>query len=151
VQRVLVYYVNMEMTDKQKKGLDEVGKKFDLKLILLYGSYAKGTQTELSDFDIAVLGKKPLDFDTHIAMYGEFSGIFGDIERELDVVVLERKDPLFLYQVAKNSQLLYGTTLEYNEFRAYAFRSYHDSKDLRQLQDKLMTRYQEHLNKTYAR
>ena len=140
----------MEIPEEQKQKLTEIGKKFDLKLILLYGSYAKGTQTELSDLDIAVLREKPLDFNTHVELYGEFSSIFGDIERDLDVQILDRKDPLFLYQVAKNSQLLYGSTLDYNEFRAYAFRAYHDSRDLRRLQDRLMMRYQEHLNKTYA-
>jgi len=141
----------MEITEAQKDQVREIGEKFGLKLILLYGSYAKGTQTELSDLDIAVMGKKPLDFNVHIKLYGEFSGVFGDIKRDLDVQLLERKDPLFLYQVAKNSQLFYGTTFDYNEFRAYAFRAYRDSKDLRALQDKLMMRYQEHLYKTYVR
>lgn len=141
----------MEITGAQKEQVRAIGKKFSLKLVLLYGSYAKGTQTAMSDLDIAVMGKKPLDFNGHIELYGEFSAVFGDIKRDLDVQLLERKDPLFLYQVAKNSQLLSGTTLDYNEFRAYAFRAYHDSKDLRLLQDKLMMRYQEHLNKTYVR
>jgi uncharacterized protein len=141
----------MEITEEQKKKLQEIGEKFGLKLILLYGSYAKGTQTKLSDFDIAVLGKESIDFDTHVELYGEFSSVFGDIERDLDVQLLNRKDPLFLHQVAKNCKLLYGNTVDYNEFRAYAFRAYHDSKDLLRLQDRLMTRYQEHLNKTYVR
>lgn len=141
----------MEITDAQRAQVQAIGEKFGLKLILLYGSYAKGTQTELSDLDIACLGKKPIDFETHIELYGELARVFGDIERDLDVQILDRKDPLFLYQVAKNSALLYGSTLDYNEFRAYAFRAYHDSRDLRELQDRLMMRYQEHLNKTYAR
>lgn len=140
----------MKMTKEQKQQIEAIGKKFYLKLILLYGSYAKGTQTEFSDLDIAMLGKSTLDFDIHIKLYGELAHVFGDIERDLDVQILNRKDPLFLYQVAKNSQLLYGSTLDYNEFRAYAFRAYHDSKDLRLLQDKLMMHYQKHLNKTYA-
>jgi len=141
----------MEITEIQKEQVRAIGEKFDLKFILLYGSYAKGTQDALSDLDIAVLGKKPIDFREYGKIYGELSRVFGDIERDLDVVVLDRKDSLFLYQVAKNSKLLYGSTLDYNEFRAYAFRAYHDSRDLRMLQDKLMMRYQEHLNKTYVR
>src|SRR3989338_6147305 len=111
----------MEITESQKELVRAIGEKLNLKLILVYGSYAKGTQTKLSDLDIAVMGKKPLDFNDHIELYGEFSAVFGDIKRDLDVQLLDRKDPLFLYQVAKNSQLLYGNTLDYNEFRAYAF------------------------------
>ena len=141
----------MEITESQKELVRAIGEKLNLKLILVYGSYAKGTQTKLSDLDIAVMGKKPLDFNDHIELYGEFSAVFGDIKRDLDVQLLDRKDPLFLYQVAKNSQLLYGNTLDYNEFRAYAFRAYQDSRDLRMLQDKLMMRYQAHLNTAYAR
>src|SRR3989344_266941 len=108
----------MEIIEAQKEQLRAIGERFDLKLVLLYGSCAKGTQTKLSDFDIAVMGKKPLDFNDHIELYREFSGVFGDIKRDLDVQILDRKDPLFLYQVAKSSKLLYGSTPAYNEFRA---------------------------------
>lgn len=140
----------MEITNRQKEEIEAIGEKFGLRLVLLYGSFAKGAQTALSDLDIAVAGKSPIDFATHVELYREFARVFGDRERDLDVQLLQRKDPLFLYQVAKNSQLLYGNTSDYHEFGAYAFRVYHDSKDLRRLQEKLMMRYQQHLNKSYA-
>ncbi|OHA71069.1 MAG: hypothetical protein A3E07_02865, partial [Candidatus Wildermuthbacteria bacterium RIFCSPHIGHO2_12_FULL_45_9] len=129
----------------------DIGERFHLKLILLYGSYAKGTQTSMSDLDVAVLGAKSIDFDVQLDVYGAVAQVFGDIKRELDLVVLEKKDPLFLYQVARNSQLLYGNPTDYHEFRAYAFRNYMDSKDLRILEEKLMKRYQQHLNFAYGR
>lgn len=141
----------MKISDSQKQKIKEIGKKFNLKLMLVYGSYANGKHREESDLDIACLGKKPIDFDAQLNLYSALTEVFGDIERELDVVVLREKDPLFLYQIAKNSQLIYGNQADYNEFRAFAFRNYIDSKDIRDLEKKLVFRYQEHLNKTYAR
>ncbi len=43
--------------------------------------------------------------------------------------------------------LLYGDLTEYNEFRAMAFKNYMDSKDLFRLEEKLVLKYQEHLEK----
>ncbi len=50
-----------------------------------------------------------------------------------------------------NSQLLYGDLTEYNEFRALAFKKYLDSEDLFRLEEKLVFKYQDYLDKTYAR
>ena len=141
----------MKLTKKEKRIIEKIGAKFDLKFMLLYGSYAKKTAQKGSDLDIAVSGKKPIDFETQLELYSALAEVFGDLKRELDLVVLEKKDPLFLYQIAKSSQLLYGDLTEYNEFRAMAFKNYMDSKDLFRLEEKLVLKYQEHLEKTYAR
>jgi len=83
------------------------------------------------DLDVAVLGKELIYFKTLLKIYSAFSEIFGDnSERELDFKSLYKIDPLFCYQVAKYSKLLYGNLLDYNKFRAYAFRAYYDAKDL---------------------
>jgi predicted nucleotidyltransferase len=140
----------MDLTDKQKYNIEEIGKKFNLKLLLIYGSYARGTNGKMSDLDVAYMPNKKADFETQLEIYSELAGVFGDIERELDAVCLQEKDSLFIYQVSKNSQLIYGNLTDYNEFRAFAFRNYMDSKDLRELEEKLVFKYQDYLNKTYA-
>jgi len=142
----------MELTKEQKIKIEKIGKKFDLKLMVLYGSYAKGTPRKESDLDIAILGKGSIDFETEMKIYSDLADIFGDNEnKELDLVNLEKKDPLFLYQIAKNSRLLYGDLTDYNEFRAFAFKNYFDSNDIFQLEKKLVLKYQDYLNKTYVR
>jgi len=141
----------MKFTKQEKQKIKKAGMKYDLKLILLHGSYATGRAKPESDLDIAFLGKNPIDFKTSLNIYSDMADIFGDyFDRELDIKSLHKVDPLFCYQVARYSKLLYGSLLDYNEFRAYAFRLYHDAKDLFRLEDLLISKYQDHLNKRYA-
>ncbi len=141
----------MIITDKQKQQIEQTGKGHNLKLILLYGSYAKGRNQDKSDLDLAVLGEKAISFEEMLSIYRALEKIFGNKkERELDIVSLHRADPLFCYQVAKGSQLLYGDLTDYNEFRAYAFTRYFDSKDLLNLEKILTEKFQTYLNKQYA-
>jgi Predicted nucleotidyltransferases len=141
----------MKITSQQKKQLQKVGKKYKLKLILLHGSYATGKACKESDLDIAVLGKKPIAFEALLELHGEIASIFGDHKnRELDLKSLHQADPLFCYQVAKNSQLLYGSSFDYDEFRVYAFKAYYDAKDLFNLEHKLIKKYQDYLNRKYG-
>ena len=141
----------MKFTNQEKQKIKKAGRKYNLKLILLHGSYATGKAKLESDLDIAFLGKNPIDFKTSLNVHSDLADIFGDcFDRELDIKSLHKVDPLFCYQVAKYSELLYGSLLDYNEFRAYAFRLYHDAKDLFRLEDLLVSKYQNYLNKKYA-
>lgn len=141
----------MKITLKQERKLKRVGGKYNLKLILLHGSYAKNQAHKGSDLDIAVLGQKLIDFKKLLKIHGELAQIFGDNQtRELDLKSLHRVDPLFCYQVTKSSQLLYGKSLDYQEFRAYAFKAFYDAKDLFDLEKKLVDKYQKYLNQKYA-
>jgi len=139
----------MKLNASQKKLLEKIGKKYKLKLILLHGSYANGTQKPGSDIDLAVLGKKELPVRQLLSLEGDFADVFGG-ERELDIKTLHRKDPLFLYQVTKNSQSLFGNSSDYNEFRAYAFKSFFDAKDLFSLEEKLIYKFQHYLMEKYG-
>ena len=141
----------MEFTDSQKQKIEEIGKKYGLKLLLLHGSVARGQARSGSDLDIAFLPHRPLAFSQELELHGELAEIFGDSRsQELDVKSLRRADPLFLYEVAKHSQLLYGDPTAYHEFRAYAFMNFFDSRDLFNLEKVLIRKFQQHLNTAYA-
>ncbi len=113
-----------------------VAKKHGLSLVLLYGSQVKGDIHKESDIDIAVLGVKPISTDDLIALSNEFAQIFEVYE--IDVKSLHNTGALFRYQVMSNSLLLYGRSYDYHSFKAYAFRSYHDSRDLLRLKEVLI-------------
>ena len=119
----------MQLTQEQQQKIEEVGRKYRLKFILLHGSYATDKIRKGSDL----------------------AEIFGDDpQRELDIKSLHKADPLFCYQVAKDSQLLYGDLTDFNEFKAYAFSNYFDSKDLFHLEKILVKKFQNYLNQKYA-
>ncbi len=142
----------MQLTQEQKQKIEEVGRKHRLKFILLHGSYVTGRVKEGSDLDIALLGEKQVEFKELLDIYGDLAEIFGDHpQRELDIKSLHKADPLFCYQVVKDSQLLYGDRTDFNEFKAYAFSNYFDSQDLFHLEKKLIQKFQTYLNQKYAR
>jgi predicted nucleotidyltransferase len=142
----------MRITEEQQQKIGEVGRKYRLKFILLHGSYATNKIRRGSDLDIALLGEKPIEFEELSAIYSDLAEIFGnDPQRELDIKSLHKADPLFCYQVAKDSQLLYGDLTDFNEFKAYAFSYYFDSQDLFHLEKILIQKFQNYLNQKYAR
>ena len=142
---------SMQLTQEQQQKIEEVGRKYCLKFILLHGSYATDKVKTGSDLDIALLGEKPIEFEELLAIHSDLEEIFGDdLQRELDIKSLHKADPLFCYQVAKDSQLLYGDLTDFNEFKAYAFSNYFDSKDLFHLEKILIQKFQNYLNQKYG-
>lgn len=141
----------MKLNKIQKQYLKNIGRTFDLKLILLHGSHATGTQDRHSDLDIAVLAKKPIQFNQLLKISSALEKVFGNIQdRELDVSSLHGDDPLYRYKISKSSVPLYGKPSDYHEFRAYAFQSYLDAKDLFRLQEIMIQKYQNYLRQKYA-
>jgi predicted nucleotidyltransferase len=142
----------MRLTEEQQQKIAEVGRKYRLRFVLLHGSYVTNKVRRDSDLDIALLGERPIGFEELLAMHGDLAEIFGDDpQRELDIKSLHKADPLFCYQVTKDSELLYGDPTDFNEFKAYAFSNYFDSKDLFHLERILIQKFQTYLNEKYAR
>lgn len=126
----------MKVDFKSKKlKIAKLAKKHHLCYVVLYGSYAKGQARPNSDIDIAILGKKFIEFQELINLINEFVDIFET--DEVDIKSLHHTDALFRYQVTRDGILLYGDQHEYNHFKAYTFRDYMDSEDLFRLRDLL--------------
>jgi predicted nucleotidyltransferase len=135
--------VNEEL-ENLKPEIEKLAKKHNLSLVLLYGSHAKGNMRTDSDIDLAVLGVKPISTDDLITLSNEFAQIFE--VNEIDVKSLHHTGPLFRYQVMQNSVLLYGRNYDYLTFKSYAFRDYHDSKDLFRLKEVLIRKRMQSFN-----
>lgn len=127
-----------------KKKIKKVAEKYNLKLVILYGSHARGAAKETSDIDIAVLGAVSLDFDAVLAITGEFSSIFES--NAVDVKSLHNVNPFFRYQVTKDGTLLFGGERGFISFKAYAFRDYIDSRSLLRLKEKMVRERVRHFN-----
>jgi len=138
----------MKITKKQQEKINKIGKKYNLKLAVIYGSFAKGKNRQTSDLDIAVLGERELDFKTILELYSEFSDVFRG--KEIDIKSLHRVDPFFRYQVMRDSILIYGKSLEYHNFKAYAFQAYMDSKNLLRLEQIMSQKTISYLRESHA-
>ena len=137
---ILLFYgiLNLMTLDIEKLKLKTkpIAERYNLRLVILYGSFVKNLAKEASDIDIAVLGKQKISFQEEIDIINEFIPVGGEFGiKEVDVKSLHNTSPLFRFQVIKNGILLYGDNHDFNSFRAYAFRDYHDSRDLLALKD----------------
>ena len=63
-------------TGRQKFKIAKIAKRFQLKLIVIFGSFADGKNRKDSDLDIAVLGFKEVSFKEQIGLTNELSHLF---------------------------------------------------------------------------
>jgi len=119
----------MEINKKQKKKIEEIAGKYQLKLILLFGSRVIGKINRESDFDVAYLPQKDLGFDRENYLNYEFTNIFQ--HDRVDTVDIRRAPPLLLYAIFNECQILYKEDdLIFPTRRAYAFKKYIEAKPI---------------------
>ena len=124
------------LTKKQKEKIGSIAKKYDLKMILLFGSQVSGKSKNDSDVDIAYLDNQPLDVKKKVDLNSELVDLF--VNDRIDQVNLKTASPLLLSEVAKNSQLIFGEQIDYIKFKTMAFRVFIDSASLFKLQRALI-------------
>jgi predicted nucleotidyltransferase len=107
--------------------LEAIARRFGIELMIEFGSMVSGRVHEASDHDIAVLLARPdLRFEELADLRHELQAL--DPEREMDLAILNRADPLFLEKVMERCRLLYGSPRRFAELKMYAFRRYQDHR-----------------------
>lgn len=109
---------------------------FDIKLIYIFGSYAKGTNNKNSDVDIAVLLDKYTPYDK-INLISELVGILN--RSDIDVVILNDANPILKFQVIKYGKIIYMVS-EYEKviFESKTMDEYMDMEFFRKRQKQIM-------------
>lgn len=118
----------MEISEKQKIKTNDLAKKYQLKLILLFGSRVTGKLNKESDFDVAYLPSRNLDFDQENDINLQFTSIF--MHDRVDTVDMRKASPLLFYAIFKNCQVLFAQdNLIFYRYRAYAAKQFADAKN----------------------
>jgi predicted nucleotidyltransferase len=143
--------IEMEM-DKKLQGFLKKNHK-DIDLAYLFGSYAKGRITPLSDVDVAVLLDDKIDpkvyFDIQLDLSDQLSSY---LEKEVEVVILNRADPRLSYQVIKYGKIVFEKDRNLKaDFERKALNIYFDLKPMFDFyENKLLERIKEgKFGKTY--
>ncbi|GAB4471894.1 MAG: hypothetical protein OHK0044_15280 [Burkholderiaceae bacterium] len=127
-----------------RKRLAETAAGFGLRLVVLFGSHARGRQRPDSDCDVAVAGCPRQRFwELNDALQEALTG-----SALLDLVRLEDADPLFRQEIMRDAVLLYGDPDLFCEYRAFAYRDFVDSADLFELERTLLRRKLARLKET---
>ena len=117
----------MELEKRQKQKIEEIAKKYRLKLILLFGSRATGKIHKKSDFDVSYLPEKNLSYDDEIDINFQFTNIFK--HDRVDTVNMQKAPPLLLYAIFNKCFILFKKDdLIFPTYRAYAFKKYFEIK-----------------------
>ena len=120
-----------DFKEKYGTAVRRVAQKHGLRLVVLYGSVARGTQTQASDVDVAVLGHSVLSPEDEAIIAEEIAGATG-LSR-VEVKSLHRVAPLFLDTVLREGLVLYEDAPDRaRALSLYAWKLSQESKFLRE-------------------
>jgi len=128
-----------------KEKIKKIAQKYNLAMVLLFGSQVNGRAKPDSDVDIAYSAQKLLSTDERIGLNNELCDLFHkDIVDQIDI---KNANPLLLHEISTNSKLLFGKEIDYLELKAFAFRNYTDSQSLFNLEDLLIKKRRKEFGK----
>ena len=129
------------MKKKTEKMIQDLAKQYSLKVVMVFGSEAKGTARAGSDIDLAILAnqvfydKKFSDFNFDLMRAEEIE------QREMDVVPIGNQNPLLLFNIFNDGKPLYiADQQEYYRLCNWARISYEESRQFFGGRGKLLVR-----------
>ena len=116
-----------------EKNINELVQKYGIKLLYVFGSYAKGSNNKNSDIDIAVLVNDNYKPMYKLNMIGDLTSIFK--RDDIDLVILNGASPVLRHQVIKYGKIIYEESLEEKViFEAKVLSVYMDMEPFRRTQ-----------------
>jgi len=97
-------------------------------LVFLFGSVARGIDTDESDVDVAIMFEKVPDFYKLGDLEDQLSRCAG---KEVDILTSNTASPIIKMQVLRHGVLVKRDKRAYNEFFVSTFNAYNDLKYLR--------------------
>ena len=117
------------------KYIDKLVRDYEIKLIYIFGSYAKGENRADSDLDIAMYFDREIDGFAKLDIFGELVGIFN--REDIDLVILNNVDEVLKFQVIKYGKVVYMKDLVTKvTFEARAMSEYMDMEHFREVRNK---------------
>ncbi len=131
----------MRVTKEQQKQINNIAKKYNLDLILIFGSFANGKIHKESDIDIAArTTKSDFSFKELSGMIFDLQEVFG-FENEVDLAIINYADPFFLKKITEKPQLIYGTERDLAELKIYAFKQFIDHQKYFKMEKNFVNKY----------
>lgn len=130
----------MKISSDLKENLAKITQKYHLRMILSFGSAVTSKLHSLSDLDLAVFYKEAdFSWDKYTDLLFDLQKIFP--QKEIDIAIINRADPLFLKKITENCQLLYGSSQELAELKIYAFKRYADHKRYLEMEEEFVDHF----------
>lgn len=112
-----------------KPHIKKLAKKYDLTLVVLFGSQVTGETHKESDVDVAYLSDEKLSFDEEVLLNTDLTEIFRN--DKVSLVNLKTASPLLLKQIVTTAVVLYEKESHlFIEMFLYALRMYEEAEPL---------------------
>lgn len=123
----------IDINQTQEKALGELANKYDLKLIILFGSQVNGRIHQESDYDIAFLSNRELSLSEQSG-FGE--GLMPILrikdERFVNIVDMKTAGPLMLYSITSKGKVLFERKPSFFlSLKLYAWKVFIDTQSFR--------------------
>lgn len=129
-----------EVKKKLETKLNTIVSVYNIKLLYIFGSYAKEQNNEKSDLDIAILlgdGYNPM---SKLNIIGELIDIFN--RDDIDLVILNDANPVLKHQIIKYGKVLYMDSEETKvNFEVKVLKEYMDMEHFRKTQMKYVNQW----------
>lgn len=130
----------VELKGLLETNIQEFIKDYNIKLIYIFGSYAKGSNNSKSDLDIAILlynDYNPLD---KLNLIGDLTSIFK--RDDIDLVILNSASAVLKHQVIKYGNLVFMENEDIKvDFEVKVLKEYMDMEPFRKTQMKYINEW----------
>lgn len=115
---------------QQSERLEKIGHQLRLRLLYVFGSFARGDMHPQSDIDIAYASEKPLSPQELVAFQEELQSILQTGSRSIDLVNIKNATPLLARLISNEGQLLFGSPQADDQFYRKSIKQYVDAQPL---------------------
>ena len=107
--------------------VEEMARRHGVLLLVQFGSSVTGLLHPGSDLDFGALVERVPDlFSAQADFIADLQALVPD--REVDLVFLNRADPLLLKQITDHCRLVHGSPRRLDQLKLYAFKRYQDHR-----------------------
>lgn len=117
------------MSKEINKKIKDLAEKYDLSLVLLFGSQVTGNTHSESDFDVAYVSNKKLTFDDEVKFNTSLTDVFRN--DKVSLVNLKTASPLLAKQIVMNCKIFYEKKGHlFSDLLTYTLRTYEEASPL---------------------
>ena len=130
----------MKIENIQQSQIREFCKRNNILLFVIFGSHARGKNNSRSDIDVALILENNKSTANKLRLIFELEGIF---PKQVDLVIVNpNTDPLLQFEIFKIGVPLFESKSNlFEEYKLRAWKSFQDTKKIRDLKQQYINNY----------
>lgn len=130
----------LTLSPTQKTQLADIAERYQVTLLYMFGSVARGDQTKDSDCDLGYAAATKLSLQQQFALQTDLQSIL-PVTQAIDLVNLVNATPLLAYQIVREGQVLFAQPNVEDNFYQRTIKNYIDTRPLFQATQQYVQAY----------